>query len=118
MRNIKADIERLYDGVFSAYESVPITDDETGIVTGKRQEYLKDIPCRISYQLINENKQSRFISYKNQTVRLFTSPDVVVKEGSDISVTVSGRSEEYILSGSPAVYTSHQEILLKIKNVR
>ncbi len=118
MRNAKADAARLYEGVFTAYEFVSVKDDETGITGSVRREYLKDIPCRISYQLINENKQSRFSDYKSQTVRLFTSPDVIVRDGSEITVCQNGRTEEYISSGAPAVYSSHQEILLRIKNVR
>ena len=40
----------------------------------------------------------------SQSVKLFISPDVVIKAGSKIIVTQHGRTTEYSNSGVPAVY--------------
>ncbi|MCD8089343.1 MAG: hypothetical protein LUD81_01730 [Clostridiales bacterium] len=117
MKNISAEASSLYEGSFSAYEFITETDDETGIVSTVKTEYISAKPCRLSYELISENRQSRFLGYKSQSAKLFCSPDIEVKDGSEIAVVQNGRTEEYISSGAAAVYTGHQEINLKIKNV-
>lgn len=116
MKDISREAASLYDGVFWAYEFSPAKDEETGIVSLVKSEYISEQPCRLSFQLINENKQSRFLGYKSMTARLFTSASVIVKEGSEISVRQNGRDFEFVASGAPAVYLGHQEVLLKIKN--
>lgn len=50
----------------------------------------------------------------SQSVKLFISPDVVIKAGSKIIVTQHGRTTEYSNSGVPAVYPTHQEIMLTL----
>lgn len=48
--------------------------------------------------------------------KLFISPDVAIKAGSKIIVTQHGRTTEYSNSGVPAVYPTHQEIMLTLFN--
>ncbi len=117
MKDISGEASSLYEGVFSAYEFVPVTDDETGIVSVVKTEYISDEPCRLCFETLGENKQSRFLGYKSQKTKLFCSPIVSVKEGSQITVVQNGITSEYISSGVAAVYTGHQEIPLIIKNV-
>ncbi|MCD8159402.1 MAG: hypothetical protein LUD77_11135 [Clostridiales bacterium] len=117
MVNISSEAAVLYEGIFTAYEFVPYTDETTGIVTSVKSEYLTDIPCRISYSTVDINKKSRFPGYKNQTAKLFCSPSVEVKPGSEIVVTQNRFTEKYISSGAAAVYTGHSEVVLNIKNV-
>lgn len=50
----------------------------------------------------------------SQSVKLFISPDIVIKAGSKIIVTQHGRTTEYSNSGVPAVYPTHQEIMLTL----
>ena len=47
-------------------------------------------------------------------MKLFISPDVLIKAGSKIIVTQHGRTTEYSNSGVPAVYPTHQEIMLTL----
>jgi hypothetical protein len=46
--------------------------------------------------------------------KLFLAPEIVVKPGSKLKVTQAGRTECYVRSGEPAVYGSHQEIVLEL----
>ncbi|MCC8014920.1 MAG: hypothetical protein LIO87_06955 [Eubacterium sp.] len=116
MKDISREAASLYDGVFWAYEFLTSEDGETGIVSPVKSEYITEEPCRLSFQLINENIQSRFAGYKNMTARLFTSASVTVKDGSFITVSQNGRTYDFVSSGEPAVYLGHQEVVLKIKN--
>ncbi|MCC8097984.1 MAG: hypothetical protein LIO44_05405 [Eubacterium sp.] len=117
MKDISSEAAVLYEGTFTAYEFLPNTEETTGIVSSVKSEYLTDIPCRISYSTVDINKKSRFPGYKNQTVKLFCSPSVEIKAGSEIVVTQNGTTEKYISSGAAAVYTGHSEVVLNIKNV-
>lgn len=118
VKDISGAVQRLYEGAFTAYEFAPETDEKTGITHTVKREYLREIPCRISFHRISNNRQSRFPGYVDQEVKLFTSPEIEIKEGSEIAVMQNGRIVSYEMSGAPAVYTGHQEIILKIKNVR
>ncbi|MCD7905048.1 MAG: hypothetical protein LUG24_05625 [Clostridiales bacterium] len=117
MRDISSEAASLYEGTFTAYEFISVTDETTGIVTSVKTEYITDEPCRISYESINENKQSPFPGYKSQKAKLFCSPSVEVKAGSEVVVTQNGISEEFVSSGAAAVYVGHSEVILNIKNV-
>jgi len=49
-----------------------------------------------------------------QSVKLFISPGVVIKEGSKITVSREGMEFVYASSGVPALYPTHQEIMLEL----
>ena len=53
-----------------------------------------------------------------QVVKLFLPSDVQVKEGSKVTVTQEGMTASFICSGKPAVYGSHQEIVLETEKRR
>lgn len=42
------------------------------------------------------------------------APEVEVSPGSRITIIQNGRTEVYAQSGQPAVYATHQEIILKL----
>lgn len=50
----------------------------------------------------------------SQAVKLFIAPEIAVPEGSRIDVTQNGITTSYRQSGTPAVYSSHQEITLEL----
>ena len=45
-------------------------------------------------------------------VKLFIAPEINVMPGSKIVVTQKGRTTEYKNSGEPAIFDTHQEIML------
>ena len=49
-----------------------------------------------------------------QTIKLFIAPEIDIKPGSKIDVTHLGVTTSYKRSGNPAVYHTHQEIMLEL----
>ena len=45
---------------------------------------------------------------------LFIRPDLTIKAGSVIEVTQHGITTKYRRSGTPTVYTNHQEVILTL----
>lgn len=117
---------------------------KTKVVARKYFEKLYDCKCDIvEYQeMIKLNKSTGFgevTTYQNQSckisyetlstinivgdngaevplsTKLFISPDIKIKTGSKIKVTNSlGEVIEYKSSGEPAMYDTHQEIMLEL----
>lgn len=84
----------------------------------KRTEYEEDIvlenqPCRVSYKTISTSSQSDASNNISQITKLFIAPEIQIKEGSKIIVTKGNLVETYKNSGIPAVYDTHQEIVLE-----
>lgn len=77
---------------------------------------LQNQSCKISYEklstinIVGDNGAKTPLSTK-----LFISPDIKVKTGSKIIVTNNlGQIETYKSSGEPALYETHQEIMLEL----
>lgn len=76
-------------------------------------DVLVDQPCRLSFSS-SPSATNGDVAEINQTVKLFFSPEIKVKEGSKITVTQNGVTTAYKQSGTPAHYPTHQEILLEL----
>lgn len=85
------------------------------IPDGEVQTVLEDQPCKLSFETLTSSNGDP-VATVSQSVKLFISPDVVIKAGSKIIVTQHGRTTEYSNSGVPAVYPTHQEIMLTLFN--
>lgn len=72
----------------------------------------ENIPCRLSFRSAPHTSQTETGNGLAQSVKLFLSPDIEVKPGSQIAVTQNGQSNTYQCAGQPAVYPSHQEVEL------
>lgn len=75
---------------------------------------LEDEPCRLSFESITQTVQTESRAKISQAVKLFVSPDVTISPGSKITVMHGGRTTDYAFSGFPAVYATHQEIMLEL----
>lgn len=109
---VRKALEQGYDGTFTVTEHKKVTkpNHTTGFAD---VVVLVDQPCRLSFSSIKSAADGN-IAEINQTVKLFFSPDVKVKEGSKITVTQNGVTTDYKQSGTPAHYPTHQEILLEL----
>lgn len=106
-------IESLYTGRCTASEYQEYT--KLNKSTGHREVIvLEDQPCRLSFKTIASADQSGTGATLKQTVKLMLSPEVKITPGSKLSVTQNGVTVEYKCSGEPAVYSSHQEIILEL----
>lgn len=110
---IKA-LERMYQGRATVIEYQKVKD-EWGMTNFQEVTVLEDQPCKLSFETLTSSTGDP-VATVSQSVKLFISPDVVIKAGSKIIVTQHGRTTEYSNSGVPAVYPTHQEIMLTLFN--
>lgn len=72
------------------------------------------IPCRISHSAVKSTEPAEEAALVAQSVTLYIDPSVDIPEGSKITVTQNGVTRDYERSGTPAVYSCHQEIPLEL----
>lgn len=109
---MRAALEKGYTGIFTVTEHRKVT--KPNHTTGFSDvDVLVDQPCRLSFSS-SPSAEDGDVSKINQTVKLFFAPEIKVKEGSKITVTQNGVTTEYKRSGTPAVYSTHTEILLEL----
>lgn len=112
IEEIREAIESQYDCECDVIELKPkvknnITETIEEIVLNKQK-------CRISFEDIYVNTETDTESEKKQKIKLFIAPELVIRAGSKIVVTGRGRTTTYKNSGEPAVYSTHQEIILEL----
>lgn len=106
-------IEKLYDDICNIYESGLRKDSKTGITKPTADNLVvKNQQCRISFKTISPTNQTESNNKTSQEIKLFIAPELLIKEGSKIVITRNGRTTEYKNSGTPAIYSTHQEIIL------
>ncbi len=106
--------EETYDGKCTVTEKMKIKDPKTKITVEKDMTVLEDEPCRLSYSNVSAVDQTETAAKTAQVTKLFLSPDVQIRPGARITVTQAGITRAYECSGVPAVYSTHQEIVLKL----
>ena len=71
--------------------------------------------CKLSFETITQNGQDDIKANVSQITKLFIAPEITIKDGSRIEVTdVLGKKTIYKSSGQPAIYQTHQEIMLEL----
>ena len=106
-------IESLYDDVctITEHQKVKRENKSTGF---DDVVVLENQPCRLSYQTVTNAKPTETASSIVQTTKVFLAPEIKVKPGSKITITHKGVTTEYKNSGEPAIYNTHQEIVLEL----
>jgi len=107
-------LESLYVGecTITEHQKVTKTNKSTGF---KDVVVLEKQPCRLSFRNITDTSQSdNAASAVVQVTVLFIAPDVSIAPGSKITVTQNGVTTDYQQSGKPAMYDTHQEIVLDL----
>ncbi len=107
-------IESTYEGVCNIVEYGDILDEQTKITSQGEIIVLEGQPCKLSFETISAANQSDMAASVSQRTKLFIAPEITVNSGSKIVVTQNGITTEYSASGEPAVYFSHQEIMLEL----
>lgn len=110
----RKNIESTYEGVLTITEHQKVKDESTKITGYQDVIVLDGQPCRLSFEKIQTAIQSESAAAVAQTTKLFVSPDIEIKPGSKITVTQAGITTDYQCSGIPAVYQTHQEIILDL----
>lgn len=107
-------IESTYFGSCTIIERVERTNNTTKITGFEDVIVTKNQRCRLSFEKLSPTTQSDKAASVSQGIKLFLSPDIKVKAGSKIVILQDGMNQVYSVSGEPAVYPSHQEIMLEI----
>lgn len=106
--------ETLYSGVMTVTERHKIRDEGTKLTTQKDVVVLENQPCKLSFETLKAVQQTEAAASTTQIIKLFVAPGVTVKPGSKVTVTQDGVTADYKYSGVPAVYPTHQEIILEL----
>lgn len=106
--------EQLYDGICTVTEYRKVKDEKTKLSGMEDVVVLEGQPCRISFSKVSAAVQSESVADTTQSIKLFISPDVIIQPGSKITVTQNGITTVYKSSGIPAIYATHQEIILEL----
>lgn len=107
-------IESTYEGVLTVTEHQKVTDEKTKLTDYQDVVVIEGQPCHLSFETLNSAVQSESAAAVTQKIKLFVSPDVAIKAGSKITVTQAGVTADYVSSGIPAVYETHQEIIIDL----
>lgn len=105
-------MNKLFIGTCNIIEYTADKDPVTKITKQKEDTVVSNEPCRLSYKDIRNGDQTDTVNNITTIIKLFLDPSINVKAGSTIVVTQEGRTRTYKASGNPAVYRTHQEIVL------
>lgn len=111
---VRKSLEKLYNDTCNIYEYKKIKDSKTKRTVYDSVLVHENVECRVSFKNISAANQKTGEAEIKQVTILFISPDIVIKENSKIDIMRNGRVTEYQNSGKPAVYRSHQEIILNL----
>lgn len=103
-----------YDGICTVIKRKKVKDDKSKLTKFEDVVVLENEPCHLIFKTITSAVQSESAAAIKQTTKLLISPDVTIKAGSKITVTQGGVTTDYTCSGVPAVYATHQEIILEL----
>lgn len=106
-------IESTYIGQCTITEHQKVKK-ENGSTTFKEVVVLSEKPCKLSFEKIANNNQTNSAAILIQTTKLFIAPEIQIKPGSKIKVVQNNVTTEYKSSGEPAMYQTHQEIMLEL----
>lgn len=106
--------ESMYDGKCTVIEYGKTKDPITKITSKGEITVLADQPCRLSFSSSPAASQTSTTANLTQTIKLFIAPEIEIKPGSKIDVMQNGRTTAYKQSGQPAVYSTHQEVILEL----
>lgn len=98
--------------VITVWEGV--LDERTGRTEPVERVTVSGLPCRLSFSTASSTQADAEAAGVAQSVTLYTAPDVEIPEGSKVTVTQNGVTQDYARSGTPAVYTHHQEVPLEL----
>ena len=106
--------ESRYRDTCTVSEYRDVADEKSKITRKEEVVVLESLACRLSFESLSAAVQTDTGAAAAQSVKLFVAPEAKIRAGCKISVTMSGgETGEYALSGIPAVYPTHQEILLE-----
>lgn len=110
----KKAIESTYFGTMTVTEHQKRKEEDSQLTEWTEVVVLEHQPCKLSFERLQSAVSSGTAAKVSQAVKLFTSPEAVIRAGSKITVTQDNVTTDYTCSGIPAVYPTHQEIILEL----
>lgn len=107
-------IESTYDGVCTVTERRKNVNPTTHLTGHVEEVVWKDRPCKLIFKTLKAAQQTETAANVTQVIKLLLAPEITVRAGSKITVTQDGVTTDYTGSGIPAVYATHQEIMLEL----
>ena len=105
--------ESMYDGTCTITEYQEYVKENKS--TGHHEvKVLEGQSCRLSFSTSHATNQTDTAAQLVQTIKVFLAPEIKVAPGSKITITQNGVVGEYKNSGVPAMYDTHQEIMLEL----
>lgn len=111
---VRETIESTYIGICTVIEYTKEKNPITKQNEYKEKTIYENKSCRLSFETNNNTNQTSTTNNVSQIVKLFIAPNLQIKKGSKIIVTQNNRTVEYKNSSEPAVYETHQEIVLQL----
>ncbi|MNI47652.1 hypothetical protein D3C73_1021830 [compost metagenome] len=110
IRRYRLAIERTYT------DRMTVQRVEKVKVNGETKQQLVTVfeqqPCRISQKTLSANGQTESVNKIAYETKLFTSPELEIKQGDTLTVTRGNITRKYT-AGEPFPYESHQEISIQ-----
>lgn len=107
-------IELLYRDTCTVYTVEKVKDPITKLTTSHKVVSLENQKCKLSFSSVEKSGEKDNAATIEQVIKLFVSPEVVIKPGSTIEVLHMGEVLVYKSSGQYAKYPTHQEIVLEL----
>ncbi len=107
-------IEATYSGILTVTEMKKDKDEKSKLTKTEPVIVLENQPCKLSFETLKAAVQTDSAATVTQITKLFVSPNVSIRAGSKITVTQDGVTTDYARSGIPAMYPTHQEIILEL----
>lgn len=107
-------IEATYFGTLTVTERKKEKDERSKLTKDVEVVVLENQPCKLSFEKLQTAIQSDSAATITQVTKLFVSPDISINAGSKITVSQDNVATDYTCSGVPAIYPTHQEIILEL----
>lgn len=107
-------IEATYFGTLTVTERKKEKDERSKLTKDVEVVVLENQPCKLSFEKLQTAIQSDSAATITQVTKLFVSPDISINAGSKITVSQDNVTTGYTCSGVPAIYPTHQEIILEL----
>lgn len=109
---VRKAIESTYTDTCSVIEQKK--EKVRGVVETKDEIVLENQPCKLSFETGTVAGATDAATTIAQITKLFIAPEIEIKSGSKIVVERCGKMYLYTKSGVPAVYETHQEVMLEL----
>lgn len=108
----RAIFEDLYTGTMTVTVNEYVTDPKTGKEVEQKVIVCQDEPCRVTRQNAPQPSHSNPKKY-DEITQVTCAPEIPIPAGSVLEITFNGRTELFVRSASPRVYSSHQSFFIK-----